>query len=106
MRPITSGNDFTYSGVRRPLTEWQELWGSYVDPAAGFYDRCTAGSTYSLNVSPQLAYVGYEVDGAAVFQVAGNVGVQFRIVEAVVFDSDYGIATSPLLMSVLQRRCK
>lgn len=91
MRPLTSGNDFTYSGVGRPLTEWQEMWGSYVDPAASFYVDCTVGSTYSLNVSPQLAYVGYEVDGAAVFEVASNVGVQFRIVEGT---SGFGSARS------------
>lgn len=81
MENTTASNDFTYSGVGQPLTGWLEAVGSISVGEVYLYEACSIGSTYSLNVTPQLGYMGYAVDGAAVFAAASNVGVQFRVAQ-------------------------
>ncbi len=79
MSPNSAQRYFTYTGVREPLTDWHRLHGSVALETNYLYINCTGYPTYSVTYMPNLSYTGYEVDGAAVFNVGLNIGVQFRV---------------------------
>lgn len=70
---------WVYTNVGEPLMHWGDVWGAVATAPIRLYSACTPGRHQDIHFSPDLAYAGYEVDGAAVFQVGLQLGVQFRI---------------------------
>ncbi|MFV1845328.1 hypothetical protein ACNJRW_03985 [Stenotrophomonas maltophilia] len=79
MQTIRASLYWVYTGIRQPLTGWGELMGTDAIGNLHLYRGCVGSPSYSVEHRPDLPYMGYDVDGSAVFEVAENVGVQFRV---------------------------
>lgn len=78
-----------YTGIGEPLTGWGELMAIDAIGYLQLYRDCVGSPSYTVEHRPDLGYMGYDVEGSAVFQVADNVGVQFRVAQG-----SNGFATS------------
>ncbi|GEM_PF-3070938 len=79
MGPSMADKYWVYEGIGKPLTGWGQLMTPDGIGELFLYQGCTGGSSYQVEHIPDLPYWGIADDGAAVFEIAENVGVEFRV---------------------------